>query len=68
MSTINFPLLSLDKFFISFYSDDCLIHQGSEESRTRLRNDSYIGAISRENMLVRAGLQVSNLHPYLEQF
>ncbi|CAB0020402.1 unnamed protein product [Nesidiocoris tenuis] len=30
---------------------------GSEESRTRLRNDSYIGAISRENMLVRAGLQ-----------
>ncbi|BES90903.1 Rap/ran-GAP [Nesidiocoris tenuis] len=31
--------------------------EGSEESRTRLRNDSYIGAISRENMLVRAGLQ-----------
>uniref|UniRef100_A0A0A9X1L4 Ral GTPase-activating protein subunit alpha-1 n=3 Tax=Lygus hesperus TaxID=30085 RepID=A0A0A9X1L4_LYGHE len=30
---------------------------GDENVRTRLRNDSYIGAINRENMMVRAGLQ-----------
>ena len=39
--------------------------QGSEVSDTcrvtRLRNDSYLGAIHRENLLVRAGLQVCTL-------
>ena len=31
---------------------------------TRLRNDSYLGAIHRENLIVRAGLQVSILFKY----
>jgi hypothetical protein len=38
------------------------LFQGSETSEsyrvTRLRNDSYLGAIHKENLLVRAGLQV----------
>lgn len=41
------------------------VFQGSETSEsyrvTRLRNDSYLGAIHRENLLVRAGLQVCNI-------
>jgi hypothetical protein len=43
----------------------CLVFQGGEASEscrgTRLRNDSYLGAIHRENLLVRAGLQVCYL-------
>lgn len=26
----------------------------------RLRNDSYLGAVGRDNLMVRAGLQVTN--------
>lgn len=32
------------------------------ETRIRLRNDSYIGAVQRDNIMVRAGLQVRLLH------
>lgn len=39
--------------------DDAARAEEPESRPPRLRNDSYLGAIHKENLLVRAGMQVS---------
>ncbi|XP_055546648.1 probable Rho GTPase-activating protein CG5521 isoform X2 [Wyeomyia smithii] len=59
MSTIPPPpfLLEPDSSEASLNSSSGELHQGGRPSSQRLRTDSYLGAISKENIMIRAGLQ-----------
>lgn len=52
-------IIEIPPYALELPDDVPRCEESSDNRPVRLRNDSYLGAIHKENLLVRAGMQVS---------